>query len=59
MRNGIWIGLAIGAILGAVFVEGSAPASEIVTKSKKAIKKNATALADNISDRISGKKHEA
>ncbi|GHV01340.1 hypothetical protein FACS1894211_10880 [Clostridia bacterium] len=50
MQNGILIGMAIGALIGAAFVEGNAPASEMVAKSKKAIQKGAGAVADGISD---------
>ena len=56
MQNGILIGMAVGALIGAAFVEGNAPASEMVAKGKKAVKKNATALADGISDCLNGKK---
>ena len=42
----ILIGMAVGAILGAVFVEGNAPASELVHKSKKCVKEKVDAVAN-------------
>lgn len=44
MRNGILIGMAIGAVLGAIFVEGNPPASELVHKGKKCVKEKADAI---------------
>jgi len=58
MRNGILIGTAIGALIGAAFVQGNTPASEMVAKSKQAIKKNATAIAEGVSDCLKGKKEQ-
>ncbi|MDR1092994.1 MAG: hypothetical protein LBL66_02470 [Clostridiales bacterium] len=59
MKNGILIGMAVGALIGAAFVEGNTPASEMVAKSKKAIKKSATAVADGISERLNKKSSAA
>ena len=41
MRN-ILIGMAVGALIGAAFIQGNAPASEIVAKGKKTLKKKAS-----------------
>lgn len=38
MRNSLLVGMALGAILGAVLVEGNSPVTEMVSKGKKKIK---------------------
>ncbi len=46
MRNGILLGMAIGAVVGAMLVEGNAPASEMVHKGKKAVKQKVDSIAN-------------
>ena len=47
MRNGVIIGMAIGAILGAVLVEGNPPAAELVQKGKQAVKQKVNKCMKN------------
>lgn len=52
MRHGILMGMAIGAILGAMFVEGNAPAAEMVQKSKKAVKNKVDCMTNAAANAI-------
>lgn len=38
MRNSLIIGMALGAVLGAVLAEGNPSVSQMVSKGKKAVK---------------------
>jgi len=49
MRNEVIIGMAVGAILGAVLVEGNKPAADLVSKGKQAVKEKVCSMT---------KKHE-
>ena len=46
MRNGLLLGVAIGAIMGALIIEGNAPVSEMVHKGKKAVKQKVDTIAN-------------
>jgi len=55
MRDGVLIGMAIGAVLGAVLVEGCRPAGEIVRSSKQCVKEKVEDLANAASKAMKSK----
>ena len=48
MHNGILLGMAVGAVLGAMLVEGNPPVSEMVQKGKKCAKEKIDAVANAV-----------
>jgi len=48
MNSGILMGMAIGAVLGAMLVEENSSARELVQKGKKCVKQKIDAVANSV-----------
>jgi hypothetical protein len=56
MDNGLLVGLALGAVIGAALVEGNAPAGEAVSRGKAALRKNISKGVGAIASEMKTKK---
>ena len=51
MRDGVLIGMAVGAVLGAILVEGNKPVGELVHQSKQCVKEKADVVSKVIKNK--------